>query len=92
MHQYASDPEKEKELTELHANLLNYPRLQAQIEAANIREVNELCKNEASRKIINRLSEDLDQQAARETEKIEFMYKIFIKRYGLNSGNIRPIL
>ncbi len=92
MHQYASDTKKDKELTELHANLLNYPRLQAQIEAENIREVNELCKNEASRKIINRLAEDLDQQAARETEKIEFMYKIFIKRYGLNSGNIRPIL
>ncbi len=92
MHQYAANPEKQKELAELHANLLSYPRIQAQIEAGNIREVNELCKNEASQKIIHRLAEDLDQQAERETEKIELMYEIFIKRYGLNSGNIRPVL
>jgi len=90
MHQYAYDHEKEKELTELHVNLLNYPRLQAQIEAANMREVNELCKNEASQKIIHQLAEDLNQQAEREAEKIELMYKIFIKRYGLKSGNFRP--
>ncbi len=92
MYQYASNPEKKKKLAELHTNLLSYPRIQAQIEAGNIREVNELCRSEAGRKIINRLAEDLDQQAERETEKIEFMYEIFIMRYGLNSGNIRPVL
>jgi hypothetical protein len=92
MHQYAADPKKEKGLAELHANLLNYPRLQAQIEAGNIREVNELCKNEASRKIILQLAEDLAHQAEREVEKLELMVKIFIKRYGLNSRNIRPVL
>ncbi len=92
MHQYASHPKKKKELAKLHANLLNYPRLQALIEAENTREVIELCRDEVSRKTINQLAEDLSQQAERETEKIELMYKIFIQRYGLNSGNIRPIL
>lgn len=87
MHQYASDPNKVKELTELHANLLNYPRLQAQVEAENIREVNELCRNEASQKIIHQLSGDLGHQAEREAEKIGVMYEIFIKRYGLKSEN-----
>ncbi|MGD8536868.1 MAG: M28 family peptidase [Candidatus Aminicenantes bacterium] len=90
MHQYASDPNKEKELTQLHANLLNYPHLQAQIEAENIQEVNELCKDEASQKAIHQLAEDLSRQAEREKEKIELMYNILIKLYGLNSENFRP--
>ncbi len=89
LHQYASDPQRKKDFAEVHANVLNYPRLQALIEGENIQETKELCRNKVSQEMIHKLAEDLIKQADREKEKIDSMVKIFIQRYGLKSENFR---
>ncbi|MDH5406580.1 MAG: DUF4910 domain-containing protein, partial [Candidatus Aminicenantes bacterium] len=66
LHQYSNDAEKGKHLAELYFNIFNYPQVQAGIESANMRKVMELCEKEASRKIIDELSNDLNRQVASE--------------------------
>jgi hypothetical protein len=90
IHQYASDPQKRISLAELRANLLSYPRLQAQVEAANIQEVKELCREASSQKIIDQLAEDLEQQAEREKKKIGFASSLFFEHYGIKVEKFRP--
>ncbi len=89
IHQFASDPQKRKNVAELRANLLSYPRLQARVEAANIREVKELCRDASSQKIIDQLAADLEHQAEREKTKIDFASTLFFKRYGIQAEDFR---
>ncbi len=48
LYQYVAVPEKRKALAQLYTNIIAYPKLQAHVEAANIKEVKKLCKDEAS--------------------------------------------
>ena len=90
LHQYASSSEKRKNLAELYLNIINYPPIQAQIEAANIIKVKELCKTEVVKTEINELAKDLDRQVAREKEKINSMYELFLRHYKLDKKKFRP--
>ena len=90
IHQHASDPQKRGNLAELRANLLSYPRIHAQVEADNIREVRELCREAASQKIIDQLAEDLKRQAEREKTKISLASSLFFKHYNIKDEDFRP--
>jgi aminopeptidase-like protein len=90
IHQYMSDPKKSKDLAKLRANLLKYPRLQAQVEVANIKKVKELCRDTASQKIIDQLAEDLEYQAEREKTRIDRLSKLFAGHYGVKLEEFRP--
>ena len=81
LHKYASSSEKRNDLAELYSNIINYPPIQAQIEIANIKKVKELCKTEVVKTEINEMAEDLDRQVAREEEKINSMYELFLRHY-----------
>jgi hypothetical protein len=75
LHRYAEEPEMIKSLPELYSNLLNYPRVQASLESAHLKEVKELCQEKPSEKFIDKLVENLKVQAAQERKKIESMYE-----------------
>ena len=88
--QHAADDAKRKDLAEIYENFIAYPQLQAQIEAANIKEVKELCKNEITKLSIENLAKDLFQQAEREKNKIEYCYSILLHQYNLQKKNFHP--
>ena len=90
LYQYVSVPEKRKALAQLYTNIIAYPKLQAHVEAANIKEVKELCKDEASKAILDKLAEDVYRQAEREKEKINSFYTIYLRRYNLKEKQFRP--
>jgi hypothetical protein len=90
LHQLASHSDTRNDLAELQANIINYPRLQAQIEAANLREVKELCKASTVKIAIDELIKGLDSQVAQENEKISSMYDLFLQRYNIDKREFRP--
>jgi hypothetical protein len=90
LHQLASHSDTRNDLAELQANIINYPRLQAQIEAANLREVKELCKASTVKIAIDELIKGLDSQVAQENEKISSMYDLFLQRYNIDKKIFRP--
>ncbi len=90
LHQFASHPNTREDIAELQANIANYPRLLAQIEAANLREVKELCKASTVKKAIDELIAGLDSQVSQENDKINFMYNLFLKRYKIDKKKFQP--
>jgi aminopeptidase YwaD len=90
LHQFASNSDTRKDLAELQANIINYPRVQAQIEAANLSEIKELCKTNATKIAIDELIAGLDSQVAKENEKISSMYDLFFQRYNIDKKKFRP--
>jgi hypothetical protein len=90
LHQFASHSDKRKDLAELQANIINYPRLQAQIEAANLREVKELYKASTVKIATDELIAGLDTLVAQENEKISSMYDLFLQRYNIDKKKFRP--
>jgi len=90
LHQFASHSDIRKDLAELQANIINYPRLQAQIEAANLREVKELCKTSTVKIAIDELIAGLDSQVAQENDKINFMYNLLLKRHNIEKKKFQP--
>lgn len=90
LHQYASEEEKRKLLPELYANVSTYPQAQALIEATNIKEVKELCQSDEYERIIDKLAENLQQQANRERDKIDSFYEVFLDQYKIKKTVFQP--
>ena len=90
LHQYAADSNKRKNLAELYSNIINYPLVQAQIEAANLEEVKELCKDQATQVAIDNLVKGLDRQIVGEKDKINSIYELFLRQYKLTGENFQP--
>jgi len=90
LHQHASDPERRRGLAELYWNIINYPQVHAKVESANLREVKELCQEETSRAVIDKLANDLSQQATRERERINLMYELLLNQYNLKKEEFLP--
>jgi len=84
----ASDPEGR--LAEVHWNVAQYPGLQAEIEAGNVRKAKELCDGEAAKAMIDGLADDLVKQAAREREKIDTAYGLLLEKHGLDEEPYTP--
>ena len=90
LHQFASNSDARKDLAELRANIINYPRVQAQIEAANLREVKELCKANTVKMAIDELIAGLDSQVTEEKRKINSICDLFLQRYNMDKKTFRP--
>ena len=90
LHQFASNSDARKDLAELRANIINYPRVQAQIEAANLREVKELCKANTVKMAIDELIAGLDSQVTEEKRKINSICDLFFQRYNMDKKTFRP--
>ena len=90
LHQYAVDKEKSKSLAELCSNILNYPRIQARIESANIKEVKELCQEKRSKKFIDKLAGSLKEQVGVDEEKIRLIYDLLCSQYNLKKEKFQP--
>jgi len=90
LHQYALNKDKRESLAELYSNLLNYPRIQATLESANIKEVKELCQEQANKRFIDSLAENLKEDVVREEEKIKLVYELLCRQYNLEKENFQP--
>jgi hypothetical protein len=90
LQQYANDEVKKQDISELYAYLLSYPRLQAEIEGANILEVAELCANESIKNLIKELAGSLKHKADFEREKIKRQYKFLLNHYNLKRKEYTP--
>lgn len=90
LHQSASNSDTRKDIAELQANIINYPAVQAQIEAANLREVKELCKASTVKMAIDELISGLDSQVTEDRRKINSMYDLFLQRYNMDKKKFRP--
>lgn len=88
--QKASDPAEREALDETYWNMVEYPGLQAGIEASNLREVKELCRGEETGKLIDGMADDLARQAEREREKMEACYDLLLSHYGLERKPYKP--
>jgi len=90
LHQYAEDKERKDSLAELYSNILGYPRILASIESAHIKEVKELCEEGRSKKLLDKLAENLKKQADVEEEKIRLMYDLLCARYDIKKEKFQP--
>lgn len=84
----ASDPEGR--LAEVHWNAAQYPGLQADVEAGNVRKAKELCEGEEAKEMIDGLADDLLVQAAREKARIDTAYGLLLERHGLAEEPYAP--
>lgn len=89
LHQYASDSDKRKNLAELYSNIINYPYIQAQIEAANLEKTKELCTGNTTKSAIDNLVKGLNRQIAKENDKINSTYELFLRQYELTKTNFQ---
>jgi hypothetical protein len=71
---FASEGEKRVSLPVLFSHVLEYPRLQAEIEAANIRETKELCVNAKTNEAIDSLARRLQKYVRFEEDEIKSAY------------------
>jgi len=76
-------------LAEAYWNVRRYPALHAGIEAANVREVKELCDGAADG-LIEEMAEALLGQAGRELERIDSFYRILLKQHDLKEEPYEP--
>jgi hypothetical protein len=70
----ASNDETRRFTPVLFANMLEYPRYQAQIEAANIRETKELCVDDTTIEKIETFAQRLEKHISFEEEKMKLSY------------------
>ena len=76
-------------LAEAYWNVGRYPGLQAELEAANVREVKELCGGDAG-KLIDGMADSLLGQVGREVERIVSFYHLLLERHGLEEEPYEP--
>ncbi|MGD8539578.1 MAG: DUF4910 domain-containing protein [Candidatus Aminicenantes bacterium] len=71
---FASDEAKCSLTPVLFGNVMEYPRVQARIEAANIRETKELCVQASTQEAIETLAKKLKKRALYEEEELKSFY------------------
>jgi hypothetical protein len=86
----ASDPAGRGALDETYWGVVEYPGLQAGIEASNLREVKELCRSEEAKALVDGMADDLTRQAEREREKVEACFVLLLSQHGLERAPYRP--
>jgi aminopeptidase YwaD len=90
IHESASQSGIPDAMNELFANVIEYPRIHTEIEAANVRETVELCRNAATKKAINSLVSRLKESAQIEKEEIELAYSFFLEACNIKRGKFQP--
>lgn len=90
LQQKASDSEGRKKLNETYWNVTKYPKLQAEIEASNLKEIRELCQSKKVNGLIDEMADDLFRQAEREREKIETCYDLLFSHYDIEMTSYEP--
>lgn len=83
MQNLALKPETRSSIPLVFANVLNYPSLQAEIEAANVLETRELCVNSGTKEKIEKLAERLKKRVQLEEDELAALYSNFSEQYGM---------
>lgn len=90
IHRHAEHPDKRTDLPEVYSNVARYPAVHAQIEKANLSEIEELCQEDTARRFIDEMARALDNQARTEYEKVNYAYGLYLHRFGLDEKKFRP--
>jgi len=83
IHNLVLTPETRNSIPMVFANVLHYPSLQAEIEAANVLETRELCVNPGTKEKIEILAKRLKKRAQLEEDELAALYSIFSEQYGM---------
>jgi len=81
IHELALKPDMRSSIPVLFANVMEYPGLQAEIEAANVLEAQELCVNSGTKIKIETLAKRLKKHAQLEEDELTALYDIFYTKY-----------
>jgi hypothetical protein len=87
---FASCTEKKSSTPILFNNVLRYPHVQAEIEAANIREVKELCVSTGTKEAIENLARRLKKHVRFQEEEIIAAYSAIAEHFNINEIEFTP--
>ena len=86
----ASDSDDGKKLNETYWNVNKYPKIQAEIEISNLKEIKELCQRKEVKGLIDKMADDLSRQVEREQEKIETFQRLLLNQYDIETTPYKP--
>jgi hypothetical protein len=87
---FASSEKKKRLTPELYGNVLEYPRIQAEIEAANIRETKELCVSALTKEAIDALARRLKKYVRYEENEIKSTYSAMSDYFNMKEIKFPP--
>jgi hypothetical protein len=83
-------PESKRFMPVLIANVLSYPGLQAEIEAANVLETRELCQDPGTKEKIELLAKRLGRRARLEEDELSALYSIAYRQFDRSEIDFCP--
>lgn len=87
---FASSEKKRRLTPELFGNVLEYPRILAEIEAANIRETKELCVSALTKKAIDALAGKLKKHVRYEENEVKSTYSAMSDYFSIKEIEFPP--